>query len=360
MKKLVLSGVLLILLTGCGRDASQLTVVTGIGVDGTPGDYQIGTEVIRLTGNDQSSQSVLLQADGHTISDGIDSLVSTTGRSLYSNHAQVLVIGRKTAQADLAVLLEELMRVNQYPISLRVAVAKGTAAEVMEAKAVVSDLHSVELEDMIREGASQCLTVDMNVSSFYQDMRAPGIEGVLPFIELREDNGEKICTLAGTALFRDTSLVTVLDRDDSRTLMWMRGKSGGTLVTRHGLLEVTYLDRSLEAKKNGAKLTLKLTLTAASSEDNKEALMKEARQLMEQRCRSLIAQLQTLECDAVGFGQQLRRQHLAHWNRLSQPWSRVFTDYPVQVEVQVENLIWGRIWSDEGIVSEEGEEQRGT
>lgn len=359
MKKLMMICLLLLFLTGCGRDASQLTVVTGIGVDGTPGDYQVGTEVIRLTGKEQDSQSVLLQADGHTISDGIDSLVSTTGRSLYCNHAQVLVIGRKTAENDLAVLLEELMRVNQYPISMRVAIAKGTAAEIMEAKAVVSDLRSVELEDMIREGASQCLTIDTNVSSFYQDMRAPGVEGVLPFIELREDHGQKVCTLSGTALFRDTALVTVLDRDDSRTLMWMRGKSGGTMVTQHGLLEVTYLDRSLETQTDGAKLTLKLTLTAASSEDNKDALMAEAKQLMEQRCRSLIAQLRALECDAVGFGQQLRRQHLSYWNGLSQPWNRVFANYPVQVEVKVENVIWGRIWAEDGMVNGE-EDGHGT
>lgn len=359
MKKQLISLFLLFLLTGCGRDASQLTVVTGIGVDGMPGDYQVETEVIRLTGNDQSRQSVLLQADGHTITDGIDSLVSTTGRSLYSNHAQVLVIGRKTAETDIAVLLEELMRVNQYPIALRVAVAKGTAAEIMQAKAVVSDLHSVELEDMIREGAAQCLTVDATVSSFYQDMRAPGIEGILPFLELREDRGEKVCTLSGTALFRDTDLITVLDRDDSRTLMWMRGKNGGTLETQHGLVEVTYMDRSLTAEKDRATLELKLTLTAASSEYNKEALMAEVKQLIEQRCQSLISRLQTLECDAVGFGQQLRRQHLQHWNKLDQPWQAVFRNYPIQVNVTVENVIWGRIWSEEGIVTGK-EESHGT
>lgn len=356
MKKIPFLIGLFFLLSGCGRDASQLTVVTGIGVDGTPGDYQVGTEVIRLTGNDQSSQSVLLQADGHTISDGIDSLVSTTGRSLYSNHAQMLVIGRETAESDITVLLEELMRVNQYPISLRVMVAKGTAAEIMEAKAVVSDLHSVELEDMIREGAAQCLTIDTTISEFYQDMRAPGIEGVLPFVELREDHGEKVCTLSGTALFRDTDLVTVLDRNDSRTLMWMRGKSGGTLVTRHGLLEVTYLDRRLTTQKDHAKLELKLTLTAASSEDNREALMAEAEQLMEARCRSLIAQLQALECDAVGFGQQLRRQHLRDWKKQTRPWRERFANYPVQVDVTVDNVIWGRIWSEESVVSTEEEE----
>ena len=79
--------------------------------------------------------------------------------------------------------------------------------------------------------------------------------------------------------------------------------------------------------------------------------MAEAKQLVEQRCRSLITQLQTMECDAVGFGQQLRRQHLQHWNKLDRPWQDVFRNYPVQVEVTVKNVIWGRIWSEEGIVT---------
>ncbi len=360
MKKLLFLSVFLLFFAGCGRDASQLTVVTGISVDGFPGEYQVGTEVIRLTGNDQNSQSVLLQADGHTISDGIDSLVSMTGRSLYSNHAQVLIIGRHTAESDIAVLMEELMRVNQYPLSLRVAVAKGTAAKIMEAKPVVSDLHSVELEDMIREGASQCLTADMNVCSFYQDMRMPGIEGILPFMELREDHGEQVCTLAGTALFRDTALVAVLNREDSRTLMWMRGKSGGTMVTRHGLVEMTYLDRKLEVDGQRAKLTLHLTLTASGSEDNEAALINETQHLMNARCRSLITQLQALNCDAVGFGEQLYRHHPHEWNRLLAPWSQMFAKYPVEIEVRVENVIWGRIWSAEGITAGEEGESRGT
>lgn len=347
MKRLLIACVFPFFLAGCGRDASQLTVVTAIGVDGTPGAYQIDTEVIRLTDSDQNSQSVLLQSDGCTVSDAIDSLVSATGRSLYCNHAQVLIVGRKTAEADLAILLEEIMRVNQYPLSLRVAVAKGTAAELLQAKAVVSDLHSTELEDMLREGAAQCLTADMTVSSFYQDMRDEGIEGILPFLELREDHGQPICTLGGTLIFRDDTPVTVLNREDSATLMWMRGKSGGTLMTDYGLLEVTYLDRKLEANADGAKLTLKLTLTAAGSEDDKAALVAEAEQLMEYRCRNLISRLQALACDAVGFGQQLRRQHLSSWNSLPQPWEQQFFNYPIQVDVTVETVIWGRIWREE-------------
>ena len=339
---------LCLLMCGCGRDASQLTVVTGIGVDGLPGAYRISTEVIRLSENDENNQSVSLGADGRTITDGINSLVSKTGRSLYCNHTQVLVIGRETAEAGLDTLLDELLRGTQYPISMRIAIAKETAAGILGASPVVSDLHSVEMEDMIREGAVQCLVPDLDVCSFYQEVYAQGIEGVLPFMDLREDHGEQICTLAGAALFRGTKLLTVLDQEDSRCLMWMRGKSGGTLVTDHGLLEVTHLERTLRTDKNGATLTLKLTLTASSNEENKDAVMQEAERAMVRQCESLLTRLKQLQCDAVGFGNHLYQTSKGDWAEMGERWPERFASYPIRIQVQVEQVIWGRIWSTKG------------
>ena len=56
MKKLLLYALMPLLLCGCGRDAAQLTVVTGIGVDGQPGSYQVGAEVIRLSEGAKESE----------------------------------------------------------------------------------------------------------------------------------------------------------------------------------------------------------------------------------------------------------------------------------------------------------------
>ena len=153
-----------ILLTGCSRDASELTVVTGIGVDGFPGDYQIDAEVLQLSDSEKSNKSVLLQMDGSTLSDGIDRMVTLTGRTLYCNHTQ---ISRKTAEAGLASLLGELMCDTQYPVSLRVAISKDSAAQIMGAKPVVSDIHSVELENILKESAAENLSSDPNISTVY-------------------------------------------------------------------------------------------------------------------------------------------------------------------------------------------------
>ncbi len=347
MKKLLCMAISLFLLGGCGRDASELTVVTGIGVDGQAGEYRVGAEVIRLTGGEQDSQSLLLSSDGKTVTDGIDRLSAITGRSLYCNHAQVLIIGRETAETSILPLLEELLRGNQYPISLRIAVAKETAEQTLKAKPTIGDLHSVELEDLIRQGAAQSLTADRNICQLYQEICAPGIEGVLPFIELRESNREPVCYLAGTALFRGERLLTVLSPQDSRCLMWMRGQSGGSFFTEHGLLEVIGLERNLEVGVQGGKLTLQVSLRVANSEEQKEVLMKQAEQIIKTQCESLIAALQGLNCDAIGFGQRLREAHPREWANLKQPWAQTFSSLPITVEVQAKQVIWGRIWSEQ-------------
>ena len=346
MKKLFSCMTMMLFLCGCGRDASQLTVVTGIGVDGRPGEYQVGAEVIRLSEDDKGSKSVYLLGTGVTITDSINNMVSMTGRSLYCNHTQVIVVGRETAENGMNAILEELLRGTQYPVSVRLAVCKETAAQTLRAKPVVSDLHSVELEDMIREGARQCLTPDVDASAFYQQIAAPGIEGVLPFTVMDEREGEAACSLAGAALFRGDRMLTVLDERDSRCLMWMLGKKGGTLVTEHAAFEVMSMERSLSANENGGKLTLKLVLKAGDSEVNKDALITEAQEELQARCVSLLQRLQALGCDAVGFGNRIYQTHPKQWAELEQDWYQRFSIYPISVEVQVKNLIWGRIWSD--------------
>ena len=348
MKKCLLFLLLLAMLSGCGREAAQLTVVTGIGVDGYPGEYQVGAEVIRLSdGSNGGNQSVYLRGTGVTITDSINNMVAMTGRMLYCNHAQVLVVSRETAEQGMRPILEELMRGTQYPISLRLAVCKDTAAQTMRAKSVISDLHSVELEDMIREGGKQCITADLDTGAFYQQMAAPGVEGILAFLTLEERAGELVCSLDGTALFREDRMLTVLDERDSSSLMWMQGKSGGTLVTEHAVFEVMRLNRTLKADRTGAKLTLELVLKASDSESNREALIAEAEEALTARCISLLTELRTLECDAVGFGSRIAQTHPNQWKELCDDWPARFARYPITVEVRVKNLIWGRIWSDD-------------
>ncbi len=347
MKKTISALLVLCFLTGCGHDASDLTVVTGISVDGVEHNYKIGADVIRLTGSEQEQKTVLLHSEGVTVTDAIGRLVAITGRSLYCNHAQILLIGRETAEHGLLPLLEELLCENQYPITLRMAVVKDQALAAMKSKSVIGDLHSIELSDIIKSGSFQCLTADMDISRFYQDICAEGIEGVAPFIELRQNENDKICSLYGTALFSGDQMLTVLDGRDSRLLMWLRGQTGGNFATSYGTMEMVYLKRKVTVDTAGAEIELHMTLKVDDSENGEDVLRAETQQLLEQECMLLIEQLQELQCDAIGIGQQLQRTDRNAWKDIRTTWKQRFADYPIRVSVHIDNIIWGRIWSDD-------------
>ena len=76
--------------------------------------------------------------------------------------------------------------------------------------------------------------------------------------------------------------------------------------------------------------------------------MAEAEMALAQRCGSLLERLRWLECDAVGFGSRIAQTHPKQWAAMGDDWPSLFADYPILVEVRVKNLIWGRIWSDDG------------
>ena len=333
-------------LSGCSRDASELTVVTGIGMDGHPGNYQVAAEVLQLNDAEQSNKSILLQMDGETLTEGIDRMVTLTGRALYCNHTQVLVVGRETAEAGLLPLLEELLQETQFPVSLRIAVAKDTAAEIMGTKPVVGDIHSVELEKILRESALENLSPEPQIIAFHEEITMPGKEAVLPFLELCQNNQEQVSRLMGSALFRGDRLLTVLKEEDSRCLMWMRGQAGGVLKSGPLMLEVTDLKCRIEAKPEGGVLHLELGIKAGEGETQKETLIQQAELCLQQRCEALLDTLRTLQCDAVGFGQRLYQTDPSKRQLVTEHWPEYFRSYPIAVEVTVKNITWGRIWTE--------------
>ena len=93
-------------------------------------------------------------------------------------------------------------------------------------------------------------------------------------------------------------MMSVLDEIDSQSLMWMRGKSGGTLVTEHAVFEVEQLEQTMTASPERGHLHLELTLKASDNEENREALMEEAKRSMEAQCLSLLQRLQQLRLQA--------------------------------------------------------------
>ena len=359
MKRVKLPAALLalLLLSGCqsGMEASSLTVVTGIGLDGLPGECRVSVEAIQLTQTQEGGQRVLLHADGVTLSDSILNTVAITGRRLHSNHAEVLVISRETAEAGLEPVLDDLLRQNQYPVSMQLAIAKGSAEEIMRTEPVVGDIGSIELDTMLQEGQDQCRTPAVTASEFYQQTCTPGAEPVLPFVELRQNGETMVREVTGCALFRGMKLLSVLDGWESRVLMWMLGRPGGSLIGHTAVFEMEQLERHIDTGREGGVLTLTVTLKTQADQRRQAELEEEARGLLEEQCAAVLSVLQAQQCDALGVGSSMYRHHPALWRQLQDNWPEVFGDYPMEVRVKIREMRWGRVWSAKNLEEWEGE-----
>ena len=338
---------LLLLLSGCqsGMEASSLTVVTGIGLDGLPRECRVSVEAIQLTQTQEGGQRVLLHADGVTLSDSILNTVAITGRRLHSNHAEVLVISRETAEAGLEPVLDDLLRQNQYPVSMQLAIAKGSAEEIMRTEPVVGDIGSIELDTMLQEGQDQCRTPAVTASEFYQQACRPGAEPVLPFVELRQNGETMVREVTGCALFRDMKLLSILDGWESRVLLWMLGRPGGSLIGDTAIFEMEQLERHIDTGREGGVLTLTVTLKTQADQRRQAELEEEARRLLAEQCQAVLSVLQAQQCDAIGIGSSIYRHHPALWRQVQDRWPEIFSDYPIEVRVKIREMRWGRVWS---------------
>lgn len=332
----------LLLLPACGNDAASMTVVTGIGLDGLPGSRHIVAEAVQLGQEQETNHSILLYSSGASLGDSIDRTVAMTGRPLHCNHTQVLVLGRETAEAGLEEITRDLLRWSQYPVSLQLLVAKETAAQLMAARPVITDLGSTELARMIQRGASQAESPAVSVSQFYREAYDPGIEAILPLAQLRQNGEDETREILGAALFRGMNMIAALEREDSRTLLWLRGQSGGTLAVGAGQLEIARLTRRIRADERGARLELNISVKADALEARESDIHTQAEEAMTAQCAALLTQLRTLRCDAVGVGSAVRRQCPALWERAGEDWPAYFEAYPVTVSVRVTDVVWGR------------------
>lgn len=336
-------GCLLLALSACGKDVSSLTVVTGVGVDGKENAYEITAEAIQLTHSEEESKSILLHARGSSMTEGLDNTVPMTGRPLHCDHAQVLVISAETAEQGLDTLLTDVLGDNSYPVSLLPAISACDAAMIMETKPVVGTLGSTELERLITQGADLCTNPAEPAASFYQRVRAPGVEAVLPYIALRANGETTVREVVGTAVFRDMKLKTVLDTDESRALLWMRGSQGGDLVVDDRLFCVVRARQILTAGPKSGSLHLKLVLQTYVPMDDPEEWKARTAEAIKKRCRAVLHKLQQEGCDAVGFGNALYRRSYEAWTALPEEWPEHFRTYPVSVVVEIQSIREGRI-----------------
>ena len=343
---LSLSACILLTCTGC-RDREEndnLTVVAGIGVDGTNEGYRLTTETLVAGGESEGGKRLITKSSGVTLNGALLETANLAAQQLYYTHAQTMVVSRDLARNGLEPLLQALERQNSFRLSLRILVAQDSAEALLSLKKPQEDAASFQLRSMADTSWHNATSPDTALYQFLADAGEPGIQGILPLAGLRKEGEEQAMEILGTALFRDYTMVGTLNDKDSQALLWMReGATGGLLEDRNLALTVVRCRSKITCAPEGGKIKLTLELQELEGAGGSENLEQRAKVLAEQRCQRVLQHLRELNCDAIGLGQRLMHMHPEESDLVKSAWSQRFSAYPVELQVEVEIRDQGRI-----------------
>ncbi len=353
MKKagwMLLCVVLLGCCTGC-RDREEnhdLTVVAGMALDGENGKYQLVTETLTAGGEQEGGKRLLTKSSGVTLNGALLETANLTAQQLYYTHAQTLVVSRDLAEKSLEPLLQALERQNSFRLSLRLIVAQGAAADLVSLKEPQNNAASFQLRSMADTSWHNATSPDTPLYRFLADAGEAGVEGILPLAGLRSEGegGEQkqALEILGTALFRDYTMVDILDDRESQALLWMRESANGGLLEDENLaLTVVGCRSRLQCAPEGARIRLTLELQALESGGSGKELEQRAEALAKQRCQQVLDRLQELNCDAIGLGRRLMQRYPRETRSVKSSWSQRFPRYPVEITVEAKLRDQGRI-----------------
>lgn len=169
----------------------------------------------------------------------------------------------------------------------------------------------------------------------------------LPIIERSQDNYK----IAGTALFSGSRMVGELDMDEAQTLALIRGADVGYLavplsdgkMVAFQFQKIKSQTKIGPAVSNTGTITFDVKIKIAGgvvesqphreiSMDEKQRIEKEAEMLTKKKIEDLLAKLQILNSDPVGFGGKYRIKYPRQWENID--WHQVYPAAKFNVETK--------------------------
>ena len=191
---------LLLLLCGCSREVSP---VSALALDRIDAGYRLTAEVVRQDSLDDAAAPAYLSVTGHDLPELVRNLRNILPGELYLSHEQVLLISEDVASESILPLADYLCEDNNVRLSLRVAVVRGGAADVL----LENDDEVYALSEMLDQAARSGTLPDMPLYRATEVLHANGT-AILPALYL-DEFGQT--APAGTAVFSEERLSCFLD-----------------------------------------------------------------------------------------------------------------------------------------------------
>lgn len=146
-------------------------IVVGFGMDyNEQNGYEIHA-AINVSAKDESlsENTKLVSATGGSVSEAISHLSVQFGRSIKFGHTRYLLIGRKLAEQNLAVIIDGIIRTNKMRDTVQLVLCNSGIVEMLNAGIEIKNKTGIKLSDIITyKSKFSTVAMDSNVDTFYK------------------------------------------------------------------------------------------------------------------------------------------------------------------------------------------------
>ena len=375
-----------LLLTGCGdrTELNELGIITATGVDGKEGAWSVTYQIIipsaMSTGSGGSggggSQSAVhtFSTEGKTIREAIDISNLENPRKLYFAHNNVILIGKKTADAGIDEIVDNYLRNIESRETVKVLIADSSARDLLKQLVPPEKLPGVAIAKILNKDTKvgsffpsvTMYDVAQSISSENGAVGIPEISLVgsgsdkLDSIEVFQKTSAKIkLKLSGLSILKGPKRVGTLKKEQSQGVAWLTNRMKSSTISfedpthKPGMKTFSaYQIHTAKVKTTPVKgpdhytLMVKADVTGELLESASQVDISKPKGiyiLQEQIDRAIESQImegwksiQELNADLVGIGTKIHRKYPRDWHKIKGSWSKELAKMDIKVDVNTE------------------------
>ena len=373
---LALLSLIALLFSGCSTDRryelKDRAIVQAIGVDYHPEteSYQVSLQIFTPSSDSQLSivdpgmvNNTVLTVEGKGIAEALSQADKKHGKHIFYGHNKLLILGQETAKSDIRGIIQYFNRDNQTRPNLDLVVAQGEAREILSAKVDDSILPAKSVQRILARGMESGGSYRSQLVSVVNALESSSGSPQIPCMNLSYDQNENPqLEIVGTAVFRDGKLAGILNEEETRGGLWLRGGvnhvmtlaesqfTGRTVLQTDRVVSTVNVDVQgeeavfifrIQTESSIQEAELGDLSTLAQSEEKQQAMLqlsesqeKQIRQDVEEVLEKVIGEY---ESDIFNLYQFLRKYQPSYWKANGEEWQQVCKK--IRWEIQVDSHI---------------------
>ncbi len=243
------------------RSIETVAVISGLGIEaGDEDNVKLSVQIMKSNspGGEEgnSASGVLMSAEGATVAQACEALVSKVGGVLFWSHCAVIIIDKAFANDnDMVQHLDMFFRSTDFRNTSAVIVYDGSPSEVLNANTVSETVSAFGIRKMMDDQGYETNCIYTTLKRFVLDYYSLSKSTLVTGLEVEESGGsdsaestdskgsqQASVVLGRSAVFKEGRFVSYVDEDAFNGYLWLTD----TMMARTVVLE----DIVLESENN--------------------------------------------------------------------------------------------------------------